>query len=169
MRKAPTLQRAALLLALTLVFQSLRLFIPIPPPASMFFIGSLVNGCLVLGILAIDYRAALLIAFITPFVAYMQGQLPFFLFIFPVATGNICFVTALYLLRHRADGIRLVIGIFVKTVILYGTFSLLFRLVNFPVSVQTAFLFAMSWPQLVTALLGGILAFKVYKRIKILL
>ena len=38
-----TLVRGAMLIALTVVLQSLRLFIPLPPMASMFFIGTLVN------------------------------------------------------------------------------------------------------------------------------
>ena len=42
--------RAALLLALLLVVQSLRFVVPLPPFISMFAIGTLVNACLLISL-----------------------------------------------------------------------------------------------------------------------
>ena len=42
------LVRGAILLALAVVLQGMRLIIPVPTPISMFLIGSAVNACLVL-------------------------------------------------------------------------------------------------------------------------
>ena len=55
-----TLVRGAMLIALTVVLQSLRLFIPLPPMASMFFIGTLVNMMLAVTVRLAGLKPALL-------------------------------------------------------------------------------------------------------------
>jgi len=72
-----TITRTALLLASTLILQSLRLVLPLPPQTSMFLIGSLVNLCFVLAVLKIGWKSGLLIALVTPVFAYVEGMLPF--------------------------------------------------------------------------------------------
>ena len=82
-----TLVRGAMLIALTVVLQSLRLFIPLPPMASMFFIGTLVNMMLAVTVRLAGLKPALLAVVLLPFFAYLQGQLPIPLLI-PVVTGG---------------------------------------------------------------------------------
>ena len=83
-----TLVRGAMLIALTVVLQSLRLFIPLPPVASMFFIGTLVNMMLAVTVRLAGLKPALLAVVLLPFFAYLQGQLPIPLLIPVVIGGN---------------------------------------------------------------------------------
>lgn len=52
--------RAALLLALLLVVQSLRFVVPLPPFVSMFAIGTLVNACLLISLEVAGWRLTML-------------------------------------------------------------------------------------------------------------
>lgn len=159
------LARAALLLALTLVFQSLRLIIPLPPFFTTFVIGSLVNACLLIALETAGLAAALAIAAVTPVVAYLQQLLPLPVFIPPVAAANIVYVllfrAGLAWSRAGAIGIAAV-G---KTVLLYFTFAWLLTLINLPPRLAAGLLFVMSWPQLVTTVIGGVLATIIVRRL----
>ena len=86
--------RTGLILAVTLILQGLRLVIPIPPQVSMFVVGSLVNACLIVAVLTVGRRAGLVVAACTPVFAWLEGMLPFFPFVFPVALGNSFYVWA---------------------------------------------------------------------------
>lgn len=156
--------RTALLLASTLILQSLRLILPLPPQTSMFLIGSLVNLCFVLAVLRIGWKSGLLIALITPLFAYLEGMLPFLPFIFPVALGNGMYIAACWLLkRWKIPGICA--SAFIKAAAMYTSFYLLFSFVAFPEMVRHMILLVMSWPQIITAVLGGISAYIISKRI----
>lgn len=103
-----TLVRGAMLIALTVVLQSLRLFIPLPPMASMFFIGTLVNMMLAVTVRLAGLKPALLAVVLLPFFAYLQGQLPIPLLIPVVIGGNAVFVLICHWLYDglAADGNR---------------------------------------------------------------
>lgn len=157
--------RTALLLAATIILQGLRLIFPIPPQASMFLIGSLVNTCFVLAVLLIGWRAGLLIALVTPFFAYLEGMLPFLPFVVPVAFANSVFVLACYGARPwKLPGFYG--AALLKTIAMYGSFFLFFGIVDFPDTVRHMILFTMSWPQLVTGVIGSTLAYIIAGRIK---
>lgn len=157
--------RAALLLALAIVFQSLRLMIPLPPFFTTFLIGSLVNACLLLAVELIGPGPAVLIAIITPFIAYFQQMLPLPVFIVPVALGNSLFALVYYVARRRGDWVRIGSAALVKCVALYGSFVWLLSLLTLPPALVHGILFVMSWPQLVTGLLGGFLTILVRRRL----
>lgn len=158
--------RTALLLALTLLFQSLRFFIPIPAVFSTFIIGSLVNSCLLIAAETVGWRSACLIGVIAPVVAYFQQLLPLPIFIVPVAGGNfllvICYIAGLRLSRWLA----IVAAAAAKAVFLYLGFVWLFTWVAIPSKIAAGLLFAMSWPQFITALVGGILTAIVVRRLR---
>ncbi|EAX48080.1 conserved hypothetical protein [Thermosinus carboxydivorans Nor1] len=160
------LARTALLLALTILFQSLRFFIPIPAVFSTFIIGSLVNGCLLIAAETVGWRSACLIGVIAPVVAYFQQLLPLPVFIVPVAGGNfllvICYSAALRLSRWLAVGGAAI----TKAVFLYLSFVWLFTWVSIPPKIAAGLLFAMSWPQFITALVGGVLTTIVVRRFR---
>ncbi|MDN0046295.1 hypothetical protein CJ260_09850 [Megasphaera sp. ASD88] len=156
--------RTGLLLAATLILQGLRLFIPIPPQVSMFVIGSLVNACLVLAVWSVGRKSGLVVACVTPVFAWLEGMLPFLPFIFPVAAGNCAFVFAVDgLRRFRAAG--LAGAALCKAAVVYGSFYVLFSYVEFPAAVRHMILLVMSWPQIVTAAAGGVLAYVIAKRL----
>ena len=85
--------KLAMFLAVALVFQSIRLIMPmIPGPVNMFLIGSLLNTVMVLSIWCTNSRWAGIIGIILPFGAFMQGQLPVVLMIPVVALGNAVYI-----------------------------------------------------------------------------
>ena len=135
-----------------------------PPQTSVFLIGALVNACLVLAVLTIGWKAAFFIAVVTPIFAWLEGMLPFLPFIFPVAAGNVVFVSAVFLLKnYRMSGFT--IAVCLKGASIYGAFYMLFSLVVFPSGVRNAILLIMSWPQIVTAAVGVLLAVAIAGRI----
>jgi hypothetical protein len=107
MAKHTLLTRTALLLAITLIFQSLRFFIPIPPLFSTFLVGTLVNATLVIALNVAGLLPAVFLSVITPVVAYFQQLLVLPIFILPVAVGNLLYVSLFFLLRKRSDMPRL--------------------------------------------------------------
>lgn len=159
--------RTGLLLAATLILQGLRLWLPVPPQISLFVIGALVNACLIIAAIAVGWRAGAAVACITPVFAWLEGMLPFPLFILPVAMGNMVYVmVASYAMYRLRTGYGGVCGAaVVKTAVLYGVFYMLFSVVAFPDPVRHMILFAMSWPQLWTGFAGGILGVYISKRL----
>ncbi len=162
------LTRSALLLALTLVFQSLRFIIPLPMVFSTLLIGSLVNSCLLVAVETIGLSSACIIAIIASIVAYFQQLLPLPLFIGPVAAGNIIYLGVFYLLLRQGRWLAVGLAAICKAGFLYGSFTWLLTLIAIPAKLAAGLMFAMSWPQLVTGILGGLLAANVSKRIKLL-
>ncbi len=89
--------RTALLLALALLFQSLRGSIPkvmIPGLGEMdqYIIGSLVNTTLILAAVTVGFTGGLVIAIVTPLVALLQGEIAFQIMMPFVALGNVAIV-----------------------------------------------------------------------------
>lgn len=68
--------RGAMLLAVGLVLQALRLVIPMPPMWTVFVVGTLVNMVLVLAARTVGLWPSVMIAVLLPVMAYFQGQLP---------------------------------------------------------------------------------------------
>ncbi|WP_425057691.1 hypothetical protein SCACP_22260 [Sporomusa carbonis] len=160
------LTRTALLLALTLLFQSLRFFIPIPPFMSTFIIGSLVNASLLIAAEKAGLWPAFTIAAVTPVVAYFQQLLPLPVFIVPVALGNAAYIGLFLAILRWGRFPAIALGTLGKTSFLYAAFTWLFTFIAMPPKLAAALMLAMSWPQLVTGTVGGILASLVVKRIK---
>ena len=156
------LTRAAILIAVALAAQGLRFILPLPGLVTMFLIGSLMNMCLVLMARLSSLRYAVPGSVILPCVAYLQGQLPFIPMIPVVFAGNLVLV----LVAHKEQGWRLLLlGPLLKTLALWaGTGLVLSMLQLHGVAVRTLQTM-MSWPQLVTAFSGIILAGIVLKRV----
>lgn len=163
-RRLRRLVYGALLLALAVGVQNLRLLLPLPPFGSMFIIGSLVNMLLLLSGrlagLAYTIGSCLLLAG----VAFLQGQLPIF-FVVPVAIGNgiLAFWGAFFW-----DRPLLWLAPFIKAVCLWTmALFLLSQVVHMPEAAGAALLFMMSWPQIITGLGGVILARFIWQRLEL--
>ena len=159
------LARAALILALALLFQSLRFLLPVPPLFSTFIIGTLVNACLLVAVEVAGWWAAMFIALVAPVVAWFQQLLPVPLLILPVAAGNTAYVLIYGALLHKHRWSGLTLASLAKIFLLYGSVHLLLGLLAIPSNIAAGILFVMSWPQLFTALAGGILANQVTRRL----
>ncbi|MBN2224314.1 MAG: ECF transporter S component [Deltaproteobacteria bacterium] len=148
----------ALMLALTAALQiSGRYLTPFLGPANIFVVGTLVNACL---LIAVDYagiRGAAVIAFAVPFTALLAGApipLPFLPFI---GAGNFLLVLMSYLFKRKTIGIF--VGAVAKFLFLFGAVAAFLRLTQLPAALSAVLYFSFSWPQLVTALLGGVVYF----------
>ncbi|MDR7868673.1 MAG: hypothetical protein RIN56_17920 [Sporomusaceae bacterium] len=159
------LARAALLLALTVIFQSLRLIIPVPPFFTTFIIGSLVNACLLIAYETAGLGAAVAIALVAPVVAYLQGLLFLPVFIPPVAIAHLLYVLIYKTLLTRSRIAATLSATAVKTAVLFTAFTWLLAFINVPPKLAAGIMFAMSWPQLFTGIMGGVLANLVVKRL----
>jgi hypothetical protein len=166
--KSIILTRAALLLALALLFQSLRLVIPVAPMLSTFLIGSLINACLLVAAEWVGMRPALIIVFLVPMVAYFQQVLPLPIFIIPVALGNAIFIGLFLMARRLPLWLNLSVAAVSKMIFMYVSFSWLLTLIAIPSKLAAGLLFIMSWPQFATGIIGGILASIIKKRLKLL-
>ena len=146
--------RGAMLIALTVVLQSLRLFIPLPPMASMFFIGTLVNMMLAVTVRLVGLKPALLAVVLLPFFAYLQGQLPIPLLIPVVTGGNAVFVLICHWAWHRG----LMLAPLAKTICMFTSSLVLLKVLALPEKMVFAIGFMMGWPQMVTGICGILLA-----------
>ncbi len=159
------LARAALLLALTVIFQSLRLIIPVPPFFTTFIIGSLVNACLLIALETAGFAAAVAIALVAPVVAYLQGLLFLPVFIPPVAAAHLLYVLIYKTLLARGRIAATLSATAAKTAVLFAAFTWLLTFINVPPKLAAGIMFAMSWPQVFTGIMGGVLATIVVKRL----
>jgi len=160
--------RAALLLALTLVFQSLRFIIPIPAFLSMFVIGSLVNACLAVAVETVGIKYGLVIAISTPIVAYFQQMLPLPIFIIPVALGNGVYMGGFLLGQKWKGWWGIMIAAVSKSLLLYAAFTWLLTTLAIPAKLATSLMLVMSWPQLITGIIGGMIAIIIKRRLQLL-
>ncbi len=134
-------------------------------PMGQFVTGSCVN--LVLGISALvgGLWCGLTVALLSPFFAFLVGIGPAFLPIVPmVAVGNAVLVVLLYVLSGKKKlGVMSYVAVAVAAVAKFAALWVLIVKLVLPTlglaEKQVAMLSAsFSWPQLVTALIGGVLA-----------
>ena len=165
MNEINKLTGSGLLLALMIIFQSLRLMMPIPPFANTFLIGSLVHACLIICLFRFGVRYSLLLGIIAPIIAFLQGMLPALPLVIPVVAGNAAYLTVSYVLDFKLPRIgAIVIASVCKALILYGLIHLFLQWLLLPAPVAKALLFVMSWPQIITGSLGGIIGLQLLKR-----
>lgn len=160
------LVRGALLVALALALQSLRLVLPMPQLLSTFIIGTLVHMMLVLTLQLGGLKTALLLAFLLPLTAYVQGQvlLPFLI---PVIwLGNFIFVLLVRQFKGRRKLSLLMPPLAKASIMLLAAWAALSFLALPNPALRKTVMFAMSVPQLLTAVAGILLAEQVKKRLR---
>lgn len=160
------LVRGALLVALALALQSLRLVLPMPQLLSTFIIGTLVHMMLVLTLQLNGLKTALLLAFLLPLTAYVQGQvlLPFLI---PVIwLGNFIFVLLVRQFKGRRKLSLLMPPLAKACIMLLAAWAALSFLALPNPALRKTVMFAMSVPQLLTAVAGILLAEQVKKRLR---
>lgn len=159
------LNRTALLLALMLVFQSLRLYLPIPAFISVYIIGSLVNACLLLAAATGGWKPTLLLAVVAPVVAYLQQALPLPVLILPVAAANIGYVGGYLILARQNTVLAVGAATAAKFTIIYITVVGLIQYIGIAGSMATILTMMLGWPQWLTGFGGGVIFFAVRKKL----
>lgn len=167
--------RTALLLAVTLLFQELRRIMPGSGTlVSTLIIGSLVNLGLLVAAGIVGWRGSVPISVATPVVAFLQGHLAIAALIPLVAAGNILLVLVFeWICRKsncgRAGGwIALGSAAALKTLFLWAAIARIYARLILPglegyppaqaEKIGQALSLNFSWPQLVTAIVGGLIA-----------
>lgn len=155
------LARLALVAALALAITNLGL-----PQAVT---GPLVNALLLLTVEGLGVSQAMVVGMLTPMGAALRGILPLPLVVMIpfIALGNATLVGVYGALRHSHRGMGLVCGAVAKFAVLSASVALLqARPLTLagpggaqPVAIPEAVWDMMRWPQLATALAGGLLAF----------
>lgn len=143
--KIKLITRTALLLALTVAFQGIKL--------GQFVTGPLVNAVLYISAYAVGWPGGIFIGAVTPWIALLTGILkpalapavPF------IMLGNALLVVGFSLLNTFNSYVAVLCASVVKFLILYVSTRFLLQL-------NPAIASALQLPQLVTALIGGALA-----------
>ena len=159
--------RGALLVALALALQSLRMVIPMPLPMSTFIIGTLVHMMLGLTLKFNGLTAAMFLGFLLPLTAYMQGQVAIVLLVPVIWLGNLLFVLVLHMLSGNNRLLKLLVAPLAKACVMAVCALGVVKLVALPnPAMRTSILFAMSVPQFITAICGILLARQALLRLK---
>ena len=157
--------RAAMLLALMIALQSLRLLVPVPPFISLFIIGSAINACLLIALETTGIKAAVLLAVLAPVIAFLQQALPLPVFMVPVAVTNICYVLVYQVIATYNRWLSIGVASLTRMAVLYCSSTWAFAIVDLPDKQASILKTAMSWPQLITGIAGGLLCVSIIKRI----
>lgn len=145
-----------LLLGISMVAPLLRL--------PQLITGSIVNATLLVTVVVLGPRAAISVGILPSLFAVMSGQLPPALVpLVPlIMVGNTLLVTVFHVVRPRGWWVGVVAASVVKFCWLFGATSLLVLATGLlPGPAAVLALGVMGWPQLVTALCGGGIAFAV--------
>lgn len=160
--------RTAVLLALILAFQSIGLLIP-EQMTKQIIVGSLVNFTLFIAVMGVGLIGASFIGLVSPFLAMAFGIAPLNILLVPfVAIGNFILVLAFYLIerfvvkkffKEKRGFMFISIGTAAVLKGLYLWFAFLNIAKLLLPAVPPALLLVFSYPQLITAAIGGIIAF----------
>ena len=132
-------------------------------PAGQYVTGSCVNAVLAVSVLAVGLWSWITVALLSPFFAFLLGIGPQLFPITPsIAVGNLVFVLLLFLLAGGKDlplwrkGVDWIVAAAAKFAVLYALVVKILCVVLTLKEAQIAtFTVMFSYPQLVTALVGG--------------
>ena len=161
-KKTLWITQTAIMLALLIVLQFAT------KSMGQFVTGSCVNFVLVMTALLVGLSSGIVVAVISPFMAFLLGIGPAFLPLVPcIAAGNAVIVIVSYLLWNKVIGrdkkyssfVSVWIASVCKFIVLYLLVTkLAVPSLGLPEAKQAAISAMFSWPQLVTALIGGTVA-----------
>jgi hypothetical protein len=163
------LTRTSLLLALAIVFQTIGRSYPI---LSQFFVGPIVNTIFIICLIMNGLGWSVLIAMLTPVLAWSLGQLPQPLGpIIPViAIGNMTFILIFHLgstfIKQKsliADLASIICAAFLKFGAIFFGVKVILELLNLAPQAVKAATKLMGVNQFITALTGGIIALVIVK------
>mgnify|MGYP003623312256 FL=1 len=162
--------RTAIFIALLVVLQAAT-----APLGSSIITGSIVNLLLVVSVMSYGLASGLAVATISPVIAKLFGIGPLWTLIPFIALGNIVLVVLWYVIEKRrtahkltAYAVALVCAAIAKFLVLYfGIVQVAIPLFLQLPAQQAAVISGMfSFPQLLTALIGGALAVVIFPRLR---
>ena len=168
MKKTLWITQTAVLTAMLVLLQS------ITKAGGQFVTGSCVNAVLAVAVLFSGLWSGVMVAVISPFLAFFLGNGPQLIPIVPaIAVGNVVYVLILHFLCSKKNlpiwkqGIGLVCAATSKFLALYLiVVQILCRVLSLPEKQVATFTTMFSWPQLITALIGGVVALMIVPTLK---
>ena len=158
-----TITRTAILIALLIALQAAT-----RPLGNQFVTGSCVNLVLAVAAMLCGVWSGVIVAIVSPFFAYFLGISPQLWLAPAIACGNAVYVVLIALLSRKIPGaasgaVSVAVAAVCKFVTLYLVVVKMFiPMGNLPAKVAAQF----SWPQLVTALIGGCIALAIGPTVK---
>ncbi len=172
-RETRFIARTAMLLAAAFAIQFAGRFLG---SYNNFIVGPVINACLLIATAFVSPWSGITIGVITPFASLVNNHSPVVALLLPfsplVAIGNIILVVCFYFIMKKNAIAAVITGAVLKFAFLFASVSLFlniitnYNLISVPPLLKKNFLFLFSWPQLVTALAGGIIALSVIKALK---
>ena len=176
-KKIRWITETAVMLALLICLQWVGSFVP-DQMTKQLITGTLVNCVLAVTVLVAGMGSGITVAIISPVCAFLFGIAPNFITVAPIMIGNVCYVVLLRLIIGKTmkpfwkQPVALVVAAAVKFAVLYllvvkvicgiASGALLGQKVGEIVVLAPPMLKMLptmfAWPQLVTALTGGVLA-----------
>lgn len=164
-RKIQFMTRTALMLALVITVQLAGRMLP----NSNFIVGPLVNACLLVSTALAGVWSGIIISVLSPFSSLINNHAPVAAALLPfapfIAAGNAVYVLSYYLLRKKNAAIGIGIGAVLKFGFLYAAINLFLQLFSFPKFAKVLTVL-FGWPQLITALIGGVIALAAIRALK---
>lgn len=179
-KKIRWITETAVMLALLVCLQWVGSFVP-DQMTKQLVTGTMVNCVLAVTVLMVGLSSGITVALISPVFAFLFGIAPNFVTVLPIMVGNSCYVALLYCIAGKArkfgwrQPAALVSAAVVKFAVLYvlvvkvicgvASGALLGRKIGNIVVLAPPMLKMLptmfAWPQLVTALAGGVIALSI--------
>ena len=166
-KKIRYITETAVMLALLVALQALT------SSMGQIVTGSCVNAVLAVTALTVGLGGSLVVALVSPVMAYLLGIAPQILVVPAIMVGNAVFVVLLHFLADPADGnlVKKIVGWAVSSAAKFAVLYLIVVKVVLGLMAETllasgslkppmiaALTAKFSWPQLITALIGGAVA-----------
>ena len=171
-KKILKITETAVMLALLIALQA------ITKPLGQIVTGSCVNAVLAITVMLVGFGGGISVALISPVCAFLLGIAPNFVTVLPIMIGNVCFVVLLKLIAGESfkpywrQPVALIVAAAVKFGVLYflvvvvicglASGALLGQKIGEIVVLAPPMLDMLpamfTWPQLITALIGGAVA-----------
>lgn len=151
--------RTALLLAVAILFQYLGRFMG---PQNNFIVGPIVNAVLIISTEIVGVFSGLMISIIAPIISALTNKTPMAAVVLAfspfIISGNAVLVICYSLLKKWNRIAAIAIGAVAKFAFLYAAVTIFSNLVKDSLKIPPVFIGLFSWPQLVTAIIGGVIA-----------
>jgi len=160
-KKVLWITRTAILIALTVVLQFTTLqFAPVLGPLTQFLTGSIVNLMLILSVMTCGLTTGLTVAVFTPIMPTLLGFGPVWPVVPFISAGNMALCAVWHFIGNRkivntyvSFGLALIAGAVAKFLVLYiGVVQLAMRFIP---GLPQPLAFMFSYPQIITASIGG--------------
>ena len=139
-------------------------------PNNNFIVGPLVNAVLIIATAAAGLWGGTAIAVIVPFVSALTNKAaiaPIILTFSPfIAAGNFILVLCSHLFMKKNKAVGIGLGAFLKFLFLFASITVFTSMANIQPKIAASLMLLFSWPQLITAVIGGIIAFIVLKALE---